>query len=193
MPRILNEHLQTLARVSLLLAGVGLHYHRDRLAAGLRRHRPHRRHRQSQFVPELATGATEAASAVPSGGGPAATGAPASPASPAAPAATAVTAILPTQDRQPIEGDVVDVATIAPRPLRHGRRRAGQALEDDDDRPRGQRRQLLQRRSDARVRPVVLQGCRTEHDDDASGRVGVWTDLEVPCAQQIPSGNFHVE
>lgn len=117
--RPLDKDLQALARACLLLPAlaVGLHYHRDRLAAGLGRHRPHRRHRQPQFVPELAAAATER--------GPV-----------AAVAGAAATAVLPRQDRQPVEGGaVVGVAAVAPRSLRDRRRRARQSLQRDDDRP----------------------------------------------------------
>lgn len=138
---------------------VGLHYHRDRLAAGLGRDRPYRRHRQPQFVPEPAAAVTER--------GPVAV-------------ATAA-AVLPGQDRQPIEGDAVGVAAVPPRSLRDRRRRARQSFQRDDNRPRWQRRQLLQHRPDARVRPDVVQGSGAEHDDDSPGRVGVRTDLQAPC------------
>lgn len=155
----LDEDLQALARACLLLSAlaVSLHYHRDRLAAGLGRDRPYRRHRQPQFVPEPAAASAER--------GPVA----------------AAAAVLPGQDRQSVEGDAVGVTAIPPRSLRDRRRRARQSLQRDDDRPRRQRRQLLQHRPDARVRPDVVQGSGAEHDDDSPGRVGVRTDLQVPC------------
>jgi len=158
----LDKDLQTLARACLLLSAlaVGLHYHRDRLATGLGRHRPHRRHRQPQFVPELAAAATGNDTVA---------------------AATAAAAVLPGQDRQPVEGDVVGVATVPSRSLRDRRRRARQSLQRDDDRPGRQRGQLLQHRANARVRPDVVQGSGAEHDDDSASRVGVRTDLQAPC------------
>lgn len=168
--RPLDKDLQALARARFLLSAlaVGLHYHRDRLAAGLGHHRPHRRHCQPQFVPEFAAGATGCCAVVTT--------------------AAAAAAGLPGQNRQPVEGDIVGVATVPSRPLRDRRRRARQSLQRDDDRPSRQRRQLLQHRAHARVRPDVVQGSWAEHDDDSPGRVGVRTDLQAPC--EVPRKNL---
>lgn len=179
---ILDKHLETLARARLLLSAfaVRLHYHRDRLATGTRRHRPHRRHRHSQFVPEVATAVAVAATvSVTTADATSDT----STASTAATDAVAVT-VLPTQNRQPIEGGDVGadrIASIATRSFCDRRRGARQTLQRHDDRSRLQRGQLYQHRADARVRPDVIQGGGTQHDDHPAGRVGMRTDLQAPC------------
>lgn len=134
-PKILNKDFQTLARASLLLSAlaISLHYHGNRLATGLGRHRSYRRHRQPELVPELATAAAKRSG----------------------PVAADAAAVLPTQDCQSIKRDHVDVRMIASRSLRDRHRRARQALQRDDNLLHRQRWQLLQRRPDARVRPDV--------------------------------------
>jgi len=160
----LDEDFQTLARTCLLLSAlaVGLHYHCYRLAAGLGRHRPHRRHREPQFVPELATTTAEGDTI-------------------AATATAAAATVLPRQDRQPIERDIVGVATISPRSLRDCRCCTRQSLQCDDDHSDWKRRQLFQHRADACICPDIVQGSGTEHNDDSSSRVSVRTDFQAPC------------
>lgn len=98
---------------------ISLHYHGNRLATGLGRHRSHRRHRQPELVPELTTAAAKRSG-------------------PVAVAAVAA-AVLPAQDRQSIKRDHVDVGMIASRSFRDRRRRARQALQRDDNRLHRQR------------------------------------------------------
>lgn len=162
--RVLDEDLEALARASLLLSAlaVGLHYHRDRLAAVLQRRRSRRRHRQLQFVPEITTVAAEQPAVV------------------VADAAGAAAAVLPEQDGRPIQGVGVGGAESGLRAFRERRRGARQLLERDDDRPRRQQRQLLHYRADARVRPDVIQQSRAQHHDHPPGRVGVRADFQAP-------------
>ena len=171
---VLDKHLEALARSRLLLAGLAvcLDNHGDALAAGLARRRPHRRQSQPQSVPE-----------------------------------STVVSLAPAQHFQVVAARLrlrrrcgcrrlrrraavrrrrrrgcgrVGIAASPGRTLGHARW-ARRVFQSHDDRPRRQRRQLLQHVAHARLRPARAQWLRAQDDYHTSSSSRVGTYLQIPC------------